>query len=139
MDTCRPSWAPRSTCGTRRQVLVLHGVTGENYLRGVRSGRLRLGDLHHDLPGLLRRRWPIHLEAPTRPAPAAPDWKMSQSRRPSRSDRRTQTGYTASVGNLSRVSLATDNVFRDDQGIHQLPVMSGSATVGFTAAITFGI
>ena len=48
-------------------------------------------------------------------------------------------GYEQSVANLSQVSLAGDNVFGDDGGIHQLATMSGDPTGGYTAALTIGI
>ena len=41
--------------------------------------------------------------------------------------------------NLSRVSLATDMVFGDDGGVHQLATMSGYVSKGYTAALTIGI
>lgn len=122
------------------------GVTGENYLRGVQvtdaSGSVTFTTI---FPGCYDGRWPhIHFEVYRDQAAATSGgqiMKTSQIALPKSAcdEAYAQTGYSASVGNLSRVSLATDNVFRDDQGIHQLPVMSGSATVGFTAAITFGI
>jgi hypothetical protein len=49
------------------------------------------------------------------------------------------SGYEQSVANLSQVSLAGDNVFGDDGGIHQLATMSGDPTGGYTAALTIGI
>ena len=48
-------------------------------------------------------------------------------------------GYESSVRNVSQVSLASDNVFGDDQGIHQIASMSGSAVNGYTAALTIGV
>ena len=44
-----------------------------------------------------------------------------------------------SVRNVSHVSLASDNVFRDDGGIHQIATMSGSVASGYTAALTIGV
>ena len=49
------------------------------------------------------------------------------------------TAYEASVGNLAQLSLETDNVFRDDGGVHQLATMSGSNDVGWTAHLTVGL
>ena len=43
------------------------------------------------------------------------------------------------MANLSQVSLAGDNVFGDDGGIHQLATMSGDPTGGYMAALTIGI
>lgn len=42
------------------------------------------------------------------------------------------TGYESSVGALARVSLATDNVFRDDGGVRELGAISGSISSGLT-------
>jgi hypothetical protein len=36
-------------------------------------------------------------------------------------------------------SLARDNVFRDDGGIHQIATMSGSVASGYMAALTIGV
>ena len=44
-------------------------------------------------------------------------------------------GYEKSVGNLDRVSLETDMVFRDGVD-HQLATMSGDSITGFTASLT---
>ena len=41
--------------------------------------------------------------------------------------------------NISQVSLSSDNVFRDDGGIHQIASMSGSVAGGYTAALTIGV
>ncbi len=49
------------------------------------------------------------------------------------------SGYEQSVRNVSQVSLASDNVFGDDGGIHQIATMSGSVADGYTAALTIGV
>ena len=73
--------------------------------------------------------------------------------RPVRSSRRSQialpaeandlvyatSGYEQSVRNASQVSLQSDNVFRDDGGIHQIATMSGSVAAGYTASLTIGV
>ena len=41
--------------------------------------------------------------------------------------------------NASQVTLAGDNVFRDDGAIHQLATMSGSVDAGYTASLTIGV
>ena len=40
---------------------------------------------------------------------------------------------------MSPASLAGDNVFGDDGGIHQIATMSGDASSGYTAALTIGV
>jgi hypothetical protein len=49
------------------------------------------------------------------------------------------SGYEQSVANMAQVSLAGDNVFGDDGGIHQIATMSGDADSGYTAALTIGV
>ena len=46
------------------------------------------------------------------------------------------SGYEQSVRNMGRVSLSTDNVFSDGWTT-QLATMSGDATNGFTATVTY--
>lgn len=45
------------------------------------------------------------------------------------------SGYSASVNNLSQVSLATDNVFSDGSSL-ELATVAGSIAAGLTATIT---
>ena len=47
-------------------------------------------------------------------------------------------GYESSIANLSRVSLATDNVFSDGSAL-ELATVSGGVESGFTAALTVAI
>ena len=49
------------------------------------------------------------------------------------------TGYTASVRNLSAITLASDNVFGNDQAAHQLATVTGSITDGYTVSLTVGV
>ena len=49
------------------------------------------------------------------------------------------TGYSASVSNLSQLSLASDNVFSDDQAVRQLATVTGSVAAGYTATLTVPI
>jgi hypothetical protein len=44
-------------------------------------------------------------------------------------------GYDQSVRNLSQTSLENDNVFGDDDGVHQLATISGDVTSGITAEL----
>ena len=48
------------------------------------------------------------------------------------------TGYSASVSNLSRISLATDNVFSDGTSL-ELATVTGDATNGMMAALTIAV
>ena len=47
-------------------------------------------------------------------------------------------GYQSSITNLSRVSLATDNVFSDGSAL-ELATVTGSVAEGFTSALTVAI
>lgn len=48
-------------------------------------------------------------------------------------------GYEASVSNLSRVSLTSDNVFEDDGGASQLATVTGDVTSGYTVRLAVGV
>lgn len=48
------------------------------------------------------------------------------------------SGYEASVSNMSRVTLATDNVFSDGSSL-ELATVTGSVAGGFTAALTVAV
>jgi len=48
------------------------------------------------------------------------------------------SGYSASVSNLSQVSLATDNVFSDGATL-ETPTITGSVSAGCALALTVGI
>jgi hypothetical protein len=47
-------------------------------------------------------------------------------------------GYTGSATNLAGVSLATDTVFQDGATL-ETPMVSGSVSPGYTAALTLGV
>jgi hypothetical protein len=48
-------------------------------------------------------------------------------------------GYRSSVANLSRVSLATDNVFGDDSAATELATVTGSVAGGYVARLAIMI
>jgi protocatechuate 3,4-dioxygenase beta subunit len=50
-----------------------------------------------------------------------------------------ETGYEASVSNLARVSLDSDNVFGDDGGAGQLATVTGDATSGYAVSLAVGV
>lgn len=118
----------------------------ENYLRGVQatdeSGTATFTSI---FPACYAGRWPhIHFEVYSKVSDATssgPIVKTSQIALPQATCEAVYaaTGYEQSVGNLSQVSLQRDNVFGDDGGIHQLATMSGSASSGYTAALTIGV
>jgi hypothetical protein len=49
------------------------------------------------------------------------------------------SAYSGSAQNLAQSSLASDNVFGDDKGIHQLATVTGSVAKGFVANLTIGV
>lgn len=122
------------------------GAESENYLRGVQatddSGTATFTTIY---PGCYAGRWPhVHFEVYAKVADATssgPIVKTSQIALPQTACEAVYAtgGYEQSVGNLSQVSLARDNVFGDDGGVHQLATMSGSASTGYTAALTIGV
>jgi protocatechuate 3,4-dioxygenase beta subunit len=126
--------------------LYSNGVENENYLRGVQeldsSGTATFTSI---FPAAYSGRWPhIHFEVYSDVANAVssgPIVKTSQIALPKEAcDAVYATaGYEQSVRNLSQTSLTQDMVFGDDGGIHQLASMSGSASSGYTAALTIGV
>jgi protocatechuate 3,4-dioxygenase beta subunit len=126
--------------------LYSRAITSENYLRGVQetdsSGTVTFTSIY---PACYDGRWPhIHFEVYSSVADATssgPIVKTSQIALPKESCEVVYAtdGYSASVQNLSKVSLQTDNVFGNDAGIHQIATMSGDVSSGYTAALTIGV
>jgi protocatechuate 3,4-dioxygenase beta subunit len=126
--------------------LYSDGLEDVNYLRGVQEigsdGSVTFTSI---FPGCYSGRWPhIHFEVYSDVATAVasgPIVKTSQIALPKEASEAVYatTGYDTSVRNLAQISLASDNVFGDDQGIHQIATMTGSASAGYTAALTIGV
>ncbi|MGW4928187.1 intradiol ring-cleavage dioxygenase [Agromyces sp. NPDC004153] len=126
--------------------LYSNGLANENYLRGVQetdsTGTVRFSSIY---PACYTGRWPhIHFEVYSDVANAVasgPIVKTSQIALPQEVNDLVYatSGYEQSVRNASQVSLASDNVFGDDGGIHQIATMSGSVANGYTAALTIGV
>jgi protocatechuate 3,4-dioxygenase beta subunit len=122
--------------------LYSNSVTGENYLRGVQAadagGVVTFTSI---FPACYSGRWPhIHFEVYPSLAKAtdqANKVATSQIALPKEiCDIVYATdGYGQSVTNLSQVSLATDMVFSDDGGIHELGAISGSVASGLTVEL----
>ncbi|WBU37887.1 intradiol ring-cleavage dioxygenase [Homoserinibacter sp. YIM 151385] len=122
------------------------GIEDENYLRGVQSldenGTATFTSI---FPACYSGRWPhIHFEVYADADSAVSDGpivKTSQIALPKEACAAVYatSGYEQSVRNLAQVSLASDNVFGDDGGIHQLASMSGSVAAGYRAALTIGV
>lgn len=126
--------------------LYSNGLDNENYLRGVQetdsTGTVRFTSIY---PACYSGRWPhIHFEVYSDVANAVasgPIVRTSQIALPQEVNDLVYatSGYEQSVRNVSQVSLASDNVFGDDGGIHQIATMSGSVASGYTAALTIGV
>lgn len=118
------------------------GLESENYLRGVQAaGDDGIVTFTSIFPGCYSGRWPhIHFEVyPTLDLANDAQNKVATSQIAMPADICSQvyatSGYESSLGNLSGVSLASDNVFGDDGGVHQLGVMSGTIESGLTVTL----
>ena len=115
-----------------RYSLYSAGVTNQNFLRGVQqadaNGRVTFQTI---FPGCYAGRWPhIHFEVfPDLAAAASVVDKVATSQIALPKDACDQvyatSGYEASVTNLSRVTLASDNVFGDGANLELATVMGG--------------
>ncbi len=120
-------------------------VADENYLRGVQvtdsAGQVTFTTI---FPGCYSGRWPhIHFEVyPTVASATNGSAKVATSQlalpKTACDAVYATTGYSASVTNLSRITLASDNVFSDGATL-QIPAMSGSVADGYAAALTVAI
>ena len=128
----------------------LYTKPDENYLRGVQvadaDGYVTFTTI---FPGCYDGRWPhIHFEVyPS--LDVATDHKnavlTSQFAMPEDACKAvydSTAGYEASVSNLTRISVDSDNVFgdnSDDEMTMMTPTLTGSPTEGYTADVTVGI
>lgn len=122
------------------------GLTAENYLRGVQvadsSGRVEFTSV---FPACYSGRWPhIHFEVypdSSSITDAGNAIATSQVAMPQDVCEvvYATSGYEQSVTNLAQVSLATDNVFSDDQGVSQTPTVTGDATSGYVVHLKVGV
>ena len=118
------------------------GVTDQNYLRGVQTtdkdGRVSFKSI---FPACYSGRWPhIHFEVyPTLSKATSASGRIatSQIALPEDACRLVfaTEGYNASLGNLSRVTLATDNVFGDGSS-HQMGTVAGTVAKGFSVELS---
>jgi protocatechuate 3,4-dioxygenase beta subunit len=126
--------------------LYSQAAAGENHLRGAQEadtgGTVTFRSI---FPACYSGRWPhIHFEVYASLSDATssgPIVKTSQIALPKEACEAVYatSGYEQSVANMTQVSLAGDNVFGDDGGIHQIATMSGDAASGYTAALTIGV
>ena len=95
-------------------------------------------------PGCYAGRWPhIHFEVyPSLAAATSVSNKIATSQialpKAACDDVYALAGYESSVTNLSRVTLASDNVFSDGSAL-ELATVTGSVSGGLTAALTVAV
>jgi len=123
----------------------LYSVADQNYLRGVQEtdddGSVAFQTI---FPACYSGRWPhIHFEIyPSLSSASASGNKIKTSQLALPQDVCNAvfatTGYSQSVANLSRITLASDNVFSDGATL-ETPVVLGSVSAGYVASLTVGI
>jgi protocatechuate 3,4-dioxygenase beta subunit len=129
-----------------RYSLYSQGVEAENYLRGVQAaGDDGIVEFQSVFPACYQGRWPhVHFEVyPSLDRATAQATKIatSQIALPAQTCQSVYgtTGYEASVQTFGEVSLATDMVFADDQGAHQIGTISGSIQDGLTVELAVAV
>jgi protocatechuate 3,4-dioxygenase beta subunit len=120
-----------------RYSLYSQGITGENYLRGVQEtddrGQVRSTTI---FPACYSGRWPhIHFEVYPSLAKATNGSNKIATSQMALPEATCKTvyatsGYEQSLSNLSRVSLATDNIFSDGYDL-QIPKVTGDPANGY--------
>lgn len=129
-----------------RYSLYSQGVTNENYLRGVQAadaaGSLTFTSI---FPGCYSGRWPhIHFEVyPSLAAATDAGNAIATSQIALPQDTcelvYATDGYSASVRNLSQISLSSDNVFGDDDAVHQLGSVDGDVSTGLHVTLDVAV
>jgi protocatechuate 3,4-dioxygenase beta subunit len=118
------------------------GATDRNYLRGVQETDANgVATFVSVFPACYSGRWPhIHFEVyPSLAKATNPSNKIATSQialpKEICDTVYATNGYGPSVAALARVSLASDGVFGDDGGAHQLGTVSGSVAGGLTVEL----
>jgi len=122
-----------------------NGIVNENYLRGVQEADSQgVVTFQTVFPGCYDGRMPhVHFEVYpllARASSASNRVKTSQFTFPlaTLNEAYADSGYSASVGNLARISFATDNVFSDGTAL-QMASVTGNPTQGYVATLTVGV
>jgi protocatechuate 3,4-dioxygenase beta subunit len=128
-----------------RYSLYSQGVTGENYLRGVQEtdnrGQVKFITI---FPACYSGRWPhIHFEVYPNLAKAtngANKIATSQMALPEATCKAVYatSGYEQSLSNMSRISLDSDNVFRDGYDL-QMPTVTGDLSSGYQLSFSCAV
>jgi protocatechuate 3,4-dioxygenase beta subunit len=121
----------------------LYTVTDQNYLRGVQqAGNDGVVTFSSIFPACYSGRWPhIHFEVyPDLAAAKSGSSRLATSQIALPEDVCNQVyatdGYSQSITNLQQVSLATDLVFVDDRGVHQIGTVTGSVSDGLKVELS---
>ena len=121
------------------------GATNQNYLRGVQAANANgVVKFTTIFPGCYAGRWPhMHFEvyrSLTAATSVSNKIATSQIALPKAACDLVYatTGYSTSVTNLSRISLATDGIFSDGASL-ELATVTGDVTNGMTAALTVAV
>ena len=122
------------------------GLEDQNYLRGVQVADAD-GLVHFTsvFPACYDGRWPhIHVEVYPDQGSTTDSTNAIATSQVALPQDVCETvyatpGYEASVSNLSRVSLTSDNVFGDDGGASQLATVTGDVTSGYTVRLAVGV
>jgi protocatechuate 3,4-dioxygenase beta subunit len=123
----------------------MYTAADQNYLRGVQEtdadGNVTFKTI---FPGCYSGRWPhIHfevfssLEAATEATGKVATPQLALPQAPCAEVYAT-TGYETSVANLSKITLATDNVFSDGAS-KETPTVTGNVNAGYAATLTVGV
>jgi protocatechuate 3,4-dioxygenase beta subunit len=128
-----------------RYSLYSQGITGENYLRGVQEtddrGQVRFTTI---FPACYSGRWPhIHFEVYPSLAKASNGSNKIATSQMALPEATCKTvyatsGYEQSLNNMSRVSLATDNVFRHGYDL-QIPKVTGDPSGGYQLSFSCAV
>ena len=128
-----------------RYSLYSQGVSGENYLRGVQEtdgqGQVKFTTI---FPACYSGRWPhIHFEVYPSLAKAtnsANKIATSQMALPEAACKTVYatSGYEQSLSNMGRVSLDSDNVFRDGYDL-QMPTVTGDPSSGYQLSFSCAV
>ena len=129
-----------------RYSMYSSGVEDQNYLRGVQiadsAGRVSFTSI---FPACYSGRWPhIHFEVyPDQASITDASNAIATSQVALPEDVcnlvYAQAGYEDSIGNLSDVTLTSDNVFGDDGGASQLGTVTGDVTSGYNVSLAVGV
>jgi protocatechuate 3,4-dioxygenase beta subunit len=122
-----------------------NGVTDEDYLRGVQESDANgLVTFTSIFPACYSGRWPhVHFEIYPSLALATGSSNIVHTSQLALPEDvcdtvYATTGYSASVQNLSQVTLESDNIFSDGYG-SQMATLTGDAASGYSATLTVGI